>query len=145
MKLHLPLCGLIFASLAGGCATSSTRYPEPPSLESQFVKADRNGDGRVSREEYGGLLIDEMALFFDKDGDGIISREEFLAMGGTASDFAKLDKDKNGKLTAEEVKSNKRAVEILTVAFVGADTNGDGYVTLAEAQAYQAKTRELMH
>jgi len=144
MNPKLFLYGLAFATLAfaAGCATNEQqRYAEPPSLEEQFKKADKNGDGRVSRQEYGALLIDEMAVYFDGNQDGVIDKEEFVALGGSPEAFAKMDKNGNGFLTAEEAKQHKEAVELLTVAFVGADTNGDGFVTLAEAKAYRAKAR----
>jgi len=138
------ITGLALASLtlAAGCATNEKeRYAQPPSLEEQFKKADKNGDGKVSRAEYGALLIDEMAVYFDGNKDGVIDKEEFVALGGSPEAFAKMDKNGNGFLTAEEAKQHKEAVELLTVAFVGADTNGDGFVTLEEAKAYRAKAR----
>lgn len=144
MNSKLFFHGLAFATvlLAAGCATSEKeRYAQPPSLEEQFKKADKNGDGKVSRQEYGALLIDEMAVYFDGNRDGVIDKAEFVALGGSPEAFAKLDKNGNGFLTADEAKANQEAVEILTVAFVGADTNGDGFVTLAEAKAYREKAR----
>ena len=141
MNSKLLLYAITLGILTSGCATQSKRDSKPPTLEAQFRKADRNGDGKVSREEYGKLMIDEMAEYFDANGDGVVSKSEFVALGGSAESFDRLDSRGDGLLTAEEAKSSKEVVELLTVAFVGADINGDGYVTLEEAKAYREKAR----
>lgn len=138
MKTTFVLSGIALATLFSSCTTSTTqRYPDPPSLEAQFAKADVNGDGKVSRQEYGKLLIDEMAIYFDANGDGVVTKNEFVALGGDPEAFDRLDQNGDGKLTAAEVKMSDEAIDVLTVAFVGADQNKDGYVTLEEAKAYR--------
>ena len=142
MNSKLVVSALALATFTSGCSTmQSKKDATPPTLEEQFKKADKNGDGKVSRAEYGALLIDEMAEYFDGNGDGVISKNEFVSLGGSAESFDKLDTRGDGMLTADEAKANKEVVERLTVAFVGADENGDGTVTLEEAIAYREKAR----
>jgi len=141
MKATLLIPGLAVVLLAG-CATQTARYTEPPTLEEQFAMLDQDADGRISREEYGKLFIDEMATYVDKNRDGVITKEEFLAIGGSAIVFNQLDRGRKGQLTLEEFKSSPLAVRLITAAALGADTSRDGTISLAEAQAYQARVRE---
>lgn len=51
----------------------------------------------------------------DKDGDGFVSKEEFMALPNNSDAekagkrFAQLDKDGDGKLTADEMKAGAKA------------------------------------
>jgi len=54
-----------------------------------FAKRDKNGDGRLSREEFLANQPDpaeapKRFTAFDTDKDGVLSREEFITMGGKA-------------------------------------------------------------
>ena len=98
---------------------------------------DANNDGRVSREEFAKIV----SLFdtLDKDHNGDLSQEEMngfsravnevqaQATGGVEVNnlFEKYDKNKDGKITAEEF-GNERL-------FKSMDLNKDGEVTRAEA------------
>ncbi|CAB9497621.1 FK506-binding protein 2 [Seminavis robusta] len=97
-----------------------------------FEKADKDGDGKLSREEFNSLfdeqlkdvededeleMIHEQLTNFwngqDKDEDGFLTLEEFLQSSHFDSDpgyesdpqeeFDALDKDGNGKLDKEEI------------------------------------------
>ena len=46
----------------------------------RFDRADRNGDGRVARNEWTGTTAAFKRM--DENGDGIVSREEYLAIAG---------------------------------------------------------------
>lgn len=129
-----------FAAFALGCASQ----PKTPSLEARFAKADTNQDGRVTRQEYGYSMIEEVFARTDKDGNGTISLEEYVAIGGSPAAFKKIDRDGSGTITLEEAKSSKIALDALTIQFYGADVDKDGYVTLAEALAYREKVREIV-
>ena len=98
---------------------------------------DANNDGKVSREEFAKIV----SLFdtLDKDHNGDLSQEEMngfsravnevqaQATGGVEVNnlFEKYDKNKDGKITAEEF-GNERL-------FKSMDLNKDGEVTRAEA------------
>jgi thiol-disulfide isomerase/thioredoxin len=67
----------------------------------------------------------------DKDGDGAISRAEF---GGGDADFARLDRDRDGSLTAPDFDFSPHALAPSPGAmlFHSADLDGNGKVTLEE-------------
>ena len=82
-----------------------------------FNEADTDKDGFVSKEEMqahhkamhgkkAGMMRERWKTA-DKDGDGALSRAEVDAgnMPMLARDFDKLDKNKDGKLTADEIRT----------------------------------------
>lgn len=84
-----------------------------------FKEADTNNDGFISKEEMqahhkamhekrGEMMRDKWKTA-DKDGDGALSRAEVDAAKMTmmARDFDKLDKNKDGKLTPDEMRMGK--------------------------------------
>jgi Ca2+-binding EF-hand superfamily protein len=74
-------------------------------LES-FNRADSNGDGLLSRREFlrqqgaGTPSASDLFSRVDSDGDGTISRREW---SGTDSTFDSLDRNRNGRLTRDEL------------------------------------------
>jgi Ca2+-binding EF-hand superfamily protein len=94
---------------------------------------------------------DEMRA--DKDGDGRVSRAEAAAAAAERSGewFDKLDLNKDGYITPEEMKQaretrheNMRAEmkEKMEQRFNDADTNGDGQLSLDEVQAKMPRLAE---
>jgi Ca2+-binding EF-hand superfamily protein len=99
-----------------------------------FQKADVNGDGLLSAQEYYRILkehgidcshneIVQMIQIADKDHDGFISREEFL--GDPPKDHAA---DAAAAATAAAEAAEKRVERAFNVF----DKNNDGYITKAE-------------
>ncbi|HXU36760.1 MAG TPA: EF-hand domain-containing protein [Blastocatellia bacterium] len=109
----------------------------PRTGESLTKLLDANADGKVSREEFAKIL----SLFdvLDKDHNGELSQDELNGFFGAVRDaqtqatggvevnnlFEKYDKNKDGKITAEEI-GNERIFKSL-------DLNKDGVVTREEA------------
>jgi Ca2+-binding EF-hand superfamily protein len=110
----------------------------PRTGESLLKLLDANGDGKVSRDEFAKILT----LFdvLDKDHNGDLSQDELngffravnesqtQATGGVEVNnlFEKYDKNKDGKITAEEL-GNERIFKSL-------DLNKDGVIDRAEAE-----------
>lgn len=75
-----------------------------------FERLDTDKDGKVTKAEFGTAHAARFKAA-DKDGDGFVTKEEFAAYGlslrGEFVDrmFARLDKNGDGKLTADEMKS----------------------------------------
>jgi Ca2+-binding EF-hand superfamily protein len=85
----------------------------------------------------------------DTDGDGRVSRDEATAAASqrTGDWFEKADLDKDGYVTAEELKQGRetRREEMkahMDARFQEADANGDGQLSLDEAQAKMPKLAE---
>ena len=122
---------------AGGRGGERMMMAGPRPGESLAKLLDANADSKVSREEFARIVT----LFdtLDKDHNSELTTEEMngffrglneaanAATGGVEvnSLFEKNDKNKDGKITLEEM-GNERA-------FKGLDLNKDGEVTRAEA------------
>lgn len=115
--------------------------PQPPAVQGKrgkgnrvkpFKKMDTNGDQKVAREEWRG-----QAEGFDKldaDKDGFLTREE-LGQGikdqGVKA-LKQLDANSDGKIAREEWTRNARGFDRL-------DTNGDGFLTADELRQHKGR------
>lgn len=122
---------LLPAFLLAGCATTST-----PTPEQNFQRADKNGNGSVSRLEATNLIIGDAFTMYDANGDGFVSEAEFVASGGTPENFSKINKSGSGKISLAEAQASPEVFNTFVVSFDEADANNDGEVTLAEYQSY---------
>jgi Ca2+-binding EF-hand superfamily protein len=111
--------------------------------EQIFEQLDQNQDSKLSQEEIGER---ERLLQADADQDGFVTREELQNLLARRRDqaepqlnaeqlFARLDQNKDEKITKEEL--NERSQWLLS-----ADANEDGEITLAEAKAGLERMRE---
>jgi Ca2+-binding EF-hand superfamily protein len=93
------------------------------------------------------------AMRADKDGDGRVSRAEAQSAGAERSGewFDKLDLNKDGYLTAEESKQARETrrehmrgemKEKMEQRFTEADANSDGQLSLDEVQAKMPRMAE---
>jgi Ca2+-binding EF-hand superfamily protein len=139
----------------------------PERMQGVFVRGDVNKDGKLTRDELaklaaggqaqqggegrggrgerpGGPPRDTVMTALDADKDGMINAAE---MAAAPAALAKLDRNKDGKLTDEEVRpfgpppggpggpggrGRGNAGEMAGRMFEEWDTNGDGKVTKAE-------------
>jgi Ca2+-binding EF-hand superfamily protein len=136
--LHLSAIGACVFALAS-CAPYAKRPTPPPTLKELFDKADRNGDGRITRDEFSGVMIEQAFYWMDGDHKGSISEAEFLASGGSKKIFRQIDVTGKGYLTVEDAKASPLARKVMSLPFDGADKNGNGLITRAEFQDYRAR------
>jgi len=128
-------------------------------LEAAFKKADKNGDGYLSADEYYRILKDHgvdcsydeimtIMQIADKDHDGKISKEEFTGEKPKAKDmdpeskaelaFNVFDKNHDGYVTKSEMLkvSKNLTKEQVDAVFQRNDNNHDGKLTLEEFQEF---------
>merc|ERR1712062_398635 len=129
-------------------------------LEAAFKKADVNGDGFLSADEYYRILKDhgidctyeeimQIMQEADKDHDGKISREEFVGperppKKGLGTDakaelaFNVFDKNHDGYITKNEMLRGSKNLTKgqVEAVFKQNDNNQDGKLTLEEFQEF---------
>jgi Ca2+-binding EF-hand superfamily protein len=136
--LHLSAIGACVFALSS-CAQYAKRPTPPPTLDELFDKADLNGDGRITRDEFSGLMIEQAFYWMDGDHKGTISEAEFLGAGGSKEIFRQIDLTGKGYFTLEDAKASAVARKAMSLPFDGADKNGNGAITRAEFQDYQKR------
>jgi Ca2+-binding EF-hand superfamily protein len=132
-----------FAILAtAGTATAQrvgTRAPQTTNdwTEQGFRDLDRNGDGRITTDEWS--FDREAFRRADHNGDGVVTRREFLGGddagaydsdddGVAARRFDRLDSNRDNRISRGEWTESRAAFERL-------DENNDGQLTRAELGA----------
>lgn len=151
----------VFVLLAAASGLSRPAVAEDPAQGQFFDAYDRNGDGRVTAEEFSGAS--EIFRLLDKDGDGAVTPVEI----GLPADFrpapkapgsagptsrqadpprrapdgdrrrrllarlAEMDVDQDGRVTREEWKGP-------AALFDGLDTNGDGVLDATDGRQREA-------
>jgi hypothetical protein len=98
----------------------------------RFDDLDRNGDGRVTIQEWG----DDTQGFarYDRDGSGVLSRDEFAEDDGPVNLFGSLDANRDGRVTRDEWRWSDGAYE-------RRDTNRDGTLSPRELAARTGTAR----
>jgi len=143
MTFRKPL--IVLAVLAALSSASAFAVDTPPSDGGQrgLSKLDSNGDGVIDRAE--AAKAPKLAQNFDtldKNKDGKLSRDELPKRGDFRHDaherMAKLDSNKDGRISREEAKADPKFAE----RFDKMDINKDGYVDKADFQARMKQSRD---
>ena len=106
--------------------------PPPLDAKSWVQKHDKNGDGKIDREEFHQAVIGAFFLR-DVNKDGYLSVEELRVITPEARNL--LQKKPDGKLSLPEF------LNAMHKDFTAADINDDGFLTVEEIEAYMRKGR----
>lgn len=130
-KIGLILVVLVLTAMTTGLASASGENPGDPA-QGMIAHDDRDGDGRVSKDEFPGP--DEHFTEIDQDGDGFISREEAQKAprprgrsGRVPGKFQEDDADGDGVVSRTEFSGPADHFDRL-------DLNGDGTIQESEAR-----------
>ena len=127
-----PRLALLF--LSGAVAAGSAAAQElPATAADRFALLDRNGDGRISRDEYDG---DAFFRVLDADHNYRVTVEEVEAVLGpqrdgefSAAEWVRIaDLNGDGELSAEEMRRSSQ------MRFQSLDANHDETLELSELQ-----------
>jgi Ca2+-binding EF-hand superfamily protein len=138
MKRLFILCCCAAVFVLASCATAPKRVATPEQL---FRRADADGDGRVSRKEFGDFMVGQVFEFYDRGGKGYVTMDDFIQGGGTAETFRAINRSGTGKITLEEALQSRLVRETMIVPFDEADVNRNGSVSLDEFLAYKQRAQ----
>jgi len=135
---------IVLAVLAALGSAPAFAVDTPPADGPHGVaKLDKNGDGMIDRSE--AAAAPRLAGKFDsldKNKDGKLSSDELPKRGdfrhGAHDRMAKLDTNNDGRISREEAKADPK----LAARFDKMDVNKDGYVDKADFQARAQQHRD---
>jgi Ca2+-binding EF-hand superfamily protein len=130
-------CGTLFLAtgaltLALGATWVSAQTSTELDLRAGFKAADKNGDGRLDREEFRQAAI-EGFYFRDKEHKGYLTADQLPEASRAAFKEANVKGD--GRLSLQE------EVNALMKDFEAADLNKDGALSYDEFEAYVKQSR----
>lgn len=109
-----------------------------------FLQMDTNKDGRLSLKEVNKFALPRLYGRFDEDGDAAVTLDDARAIDPDfdAAQFEARDLDGNGKVTFREYRRYAEKNGVLDKVFGTVDTDGDGFITKPEADAYVEKLED---
>jgi Ca2+-binding EF-hand superfamily protein len=125
------LLAVAAAALLASCATTETD-------RDLFIQSDTNRDGQLSLAEVNKAGLPRLFSIFDVDGNGSVTLAEARTVDPKfdAKMFNERDLDRDGKVTWAENEKVAMSKGGLKKDFAAVDTDGDGMIEKAEAEAY---------
>ncbi len=130
---HLAVLAAALLALVAGCAGQ----PAPPSagVPVSFKSLDKDGDGRVSRQEFSDAWKDQMTAgaAFDKID---ANKDLHIDQGDMRAHFQAMDRDGDGRLNRREFTGRFKDQNAAALHFDKMDSDGDGYLSEREYLDY---------
>jgi len=117
-------------------ASCQTTSPQPD----RFALVDADRDNVLTRDEAIHYAVSSMFDALDANGDQVVTLAESAPDGDPdlVASFKARDVNNDGKVTLEEALAHARKAGTYDSFFAEADTDKNGVVSRAEAQAYTA-------
>lgn len=115
--------------------------PSPGSVDN-FALADIDNDNRISRKEASDALVISVHYAYDTNKDGNLTFAEWKENDSDASEalFKRRDTDGNGSISLSEAQASADRQRVFADVFKEADTNKDGLLSREEGAAYAARS-----
>ena len=122
------------AALLASCATTETD-------RDLFIQSDTNKDGQLSLAEVNKAGLPRLFSLFDVDGNGSVTLAEARTVEPKFDEkmFTERDLNHDGKVTLAEYEKVAMSKGGLKKHFAEVDTDGDGMIEKAEAEAHVAR------
>jgi len=142
-RAFLLFCLLLPLAMALSPATAQDRRQPRGDMWERLKVYDLNGDGKVTREEFGGPI--RLWEMLDQNRDGVIRKDEVDKVAAAQGNrrrrapnydwiFKKLDRDDDDLVDLADLKA----------VLEKADTDGDGKLSKAEWKAFLAENSKHM-
>ena len=107
----------------------------------RYAMADTDGDDRISPEEFERYMLETIYGAADPDGNAKVTFEEWKEANPDAEEakFKAPDKNNDGAVTPGEMKAHFAREGTMDDLFAKIDTNGDGYLSSEETDAFMDK------
>ncbi len=144
LTASVAIAALLATSLATSAGAREGEHGMRHDPAALFEKADADGDGKVTKEEFAALRGDRFGDM-DADGDGVVSKDELIAKAMERAErraehmLERMDENEDGAISADEFAalSEKRGGRM----FERIDANGDGAIDKAEVEEMRFKHR----
>jgi len=148
LTASVAIAALLATSLASSVSAREGEHGARHDPAAMFEKADADGDGKVTQEEFAALRGDRFGEM-DADGDGVVSKDELIAKAMERAErraddmLERMDENKDGAISAEEFAalSENRGGRM----FERMDANGDGAIDMSEVEGMRFKHRHHDH
>jgi hypothetical protein len=109
-----------------------------------FARLDTNGDGAGSRAEFDTFMKQDIFSRVDANSDGKVVLGEWQAVNPKVDQarFRKADTNRDGFITRAEADAILKREGTLDKVFAKIDSNGDGSLSRGEVRAFRAKVRQ---
>ena len=144
------MLSLMMTAQVAAAARALTNQEKEEYQRSLFTLFDKDKNGRLSRQEFVDVVIENLFNDFDKNKDGKISKSEFMnhatVQKEAKQEYPVMDSEGKGYFTLKDVYRNKALIKDLEKEFGQLDRKGKGYVELKDlpdltpSQKWKAET-----